>query len=189
MKIELKDAKMIELNDGVTTAELNADVASLVRSEVMDADSGFFFQRQIEHIQAKTYDVLYRDLTFREHIPINNEGGPGISAFTYRSYSQVGEAKVGNASSSDLPRSDAEGKEFTFKVETVMASYGYNIDEINAAKYSGAPLDARRAQSCRRSVEEKLNSIAWWGDTNANLPACSPILTLTRQLPLVLGLV
>jgi len=170
MKITLTDSKMIAQNDGNIEAELNADVYTYVKSGLMDADSGFFFQRQIEHIQGKTYDVLYRDLTFREHIPVNNEGGAGISAFTYRSYSKVGKAKVGNAAASDLPRADAEGKEFTFKVESVLTSYGYTIDEINAARYSGAPLDARRAESSRRSVEEALNSIAYYGDAEANLP-------------------
>lgn len=170
MKFELKDAKMIALNDGEVSVELGTDVAQLISTGIMDADSGFFFQRQIEHIQAGTYDVVYRDLTFREHIPTNNEGGAGISSFTYRSYSKVGKAKVGSASASDLPRADAEGKEFTFKVESLISSYGYNIDEINAARYSGAPLDARRADSCRRSIEEKLNEVAWWGDTEAHLP-------------------
>lgn len=170
MKITLTDNKMIALNDGAVEAELGHDVATYVNQGLMDADSGFFFQRQIEHIQGKTYDVLYRDLTFREHIPVNNEGGAGISAFTFRSYSKVGKAKVGNAAASDLPRADAEGKEYTFKVESVLTSYGYTIDEINAARYSGAPLDARRAESSRRSVEEALNAIAYYGDAEANLP-------------------
>lgn len=170
VKIQLTDQKMIALNDGKDEVQLRDDVYAVVKNGLMDADSGFFFQRQIEHIQAQTFDVIYKDLTFREHIPVNNEGGAGISAFTFRSYSKVGKAKIGNASSSDLPRSDAEGKEETYKVESVLASYGYNIDEINAARYSGAPLDARRADSCRRSVEETMNEVAWWGNADAGMP-------------------
>lgn len=178
MKIQLIDARMIELNDSVAEFDLRKDLAGFVNTGIMDADSGFFFERQLEHIQAQTYDVLYKDLMFREAIPVNNEGGPGISSFTYRSYSKVGKAKLINSAASDLPRSDAEGKEFTFKVESVGASYGYDIDEINAARYSGAPLDARRAESARRSVEEKLNDIAWYGDTYGNLPGLFPNTTI-----------
>lgn len=178
MKVQLNDARMIELNDNISEFDLRKDLAVHVNSGIMDADSGFFFERQLEYIQAKTYDVIYKDLMFRNAIPVNNEGGPGISSFTYRSYSKVGKAKLINAAGSDLPRSDAEGKEYTFKVESIGASYGYDIDEINAARYSGAPLDARRAESARRSVEEKLNDIAWYGDTNGNLPGLFPNTTI-----------
>lgn len=174
MKVQLTDARMIELNKNISEFDLRKDLAVHVNSGIMDADSGFFFERQLEYIQAKTYDVKYKDLMFRNVIPVNNEGGPGISSFTYRSYSKVGKAKLINSAGSDLPRSDAEGKEFTFKVESIGASYGYDIDEINAARYSGAPLDARRAESARRSVEEKLNDIAFYGDTNGNLPGLFP---------------
>ncbi len=170
MKIQLNDARMIELNDNISEVEVRRDIAIHINSGLMDADSGFFFERQLEYIQSQTYDYLYKDLMFRQVIPVNNEGGPGISSFTYRSYSKVGKAKLINSAASDLPRSDAEGKEFTFKVESIGASYGYDIDEINAARYSGAPLDARRAESARRSVEEKLNDIAFYGDENGNLP-------------------
>ncbi len=161
---------MIAENSNKTQFEYKYGVDKLVRDGIMGADGGFFFQRQIEYIQGQTFDILYKDLTFREHIPVNNEGGPGISSFTYRTYSKVGKAKIGNAGASDLPRADAEGKEETHKVETAMSSYGYNIDEINAARYSGAPLDARRADSCRRSVEEALNTVAWYGDEKHDLP-------------------
>jgi len=178
MKIQLTDARMIELNKNIADFDLRKDLAVHVNSGIMDADSGFFFERQLEYIQAKTYDVVYKDLMFRTAIPVNNEGGAGISSFTYRSYSKVGKAKLINSAGSDLPRSDAEGKEYTFKVESVGASYGYDIDEINAARYSGAPLDARRAESARRSVEEKLNDIAWYGDALGNLPGLFPNTTI-----------
>lgn len=178
MKIQLNDARMIELNDNISEVEVRRDIAVHINSGLMDADSGFFFERQLEYIQAQTYDYLYKDLMFRQVIPVNNEGGPGISSFTYRSYSKVGKAKLINSAASDLPRSDAEGKEFTFKVESIGASYGYDIDEINAARYSGAPLDARRAESARRSVEEKLNDIAFYGDENGNLPGLFPNTTI-----------
>lgn len=178
MKVQLTDARMIELNNKITEYDLRKDLVVHVNSGIMDADSGFFFARQLEYIQAKTYDVAYKDLMFREAIPVNNEGGAGVSSFTYRSYSKVGKAKLINSAGADLPRSDAEGKEYTFKVESIGASYGYDIDEINAARYSGAPLDARRAESARRSVEEKLNDIAWYGDALGNLPGLFPNTTI-----------
>lgn len=178
MKVQLKDARMVAQNENKVEYDLRRDLAVHVNAGIMDADSGFFFERQLEYIQAKTYDILYKDLMFRTAIPINNEGGPGISSFTYRSYSKVGKAKLINSAGSDLPRSDAEGKEYTFKVESIGASYGYDIDEINAARYSGAPLDARRAESARRSVEEKLNDIAWYGDALGNLPGLFPNTTI-----------
>lgn len=135
-----------------------------------DADGAFFFARQLEHIKARSYDVKYANLKARQLFPVSNEGGRGVTTITYRTYDQAGSAKIINAYADDLPRADVSGKETTIPVRSVGTSYGYNIDEIDAAQLTGAPLEQRRANASRRDVEQVTNDVAFFGDATSGLP-------------------
>jgi hypothetical protein len=135
-----------------------------------DADGAVFFQRQLEYIKSKSYDVKYADLKAREIFPVSNEAGAGVASITYRTYDQVGDAKIINGYADDLPRADAAGKETTIQVYSVGSSYAYNIDEINASRLTGVALDQRRANASMRAVEQFINKTAFYGDSDYGLP-------------------
>lgn len=155
--------------DGETTV-MDAPIVHAINIGIIDADQGIFFQRQLELIKAKSYDVRYADLVARTLFPVSNDGGPGISSITYRTYDQVGAAKIINAYADDLPRADVNGKETSIPVRSVGISYGYNLDEINASQLTGANLDQRRANASRRAVEQTINQVAFYGDAESGLP-------------------
>lgn len=152
------------------TINLDAAIAQAMNSAMLDADGAVFFQRQLEHIKARSYDVQYAELKARMLFPVSNEGGPGITTITYRTYDQVGAAKIINAYANDLPRADVAGKETTIPVRSVGISYGYNLDEIQASQLTGAALDQRRANAAVRSIEQKINDVAYFGDSASGLP-------------------
>ena len=154
-RVTLDGALMRAHNDGIFT---------------QDADGAFFFARQLEHIKAKSYDVKYAELKYRTLFPVSNEAGPGMAQITYRTYDQAGSAQIINAYADDLPRADVAGKETTIPVRSVGTSYGYNIDEIQAAQATGAPLEQRRANASQRTVEQTHNDIAFFGDAVSGLP-------------------
>ncbi len=156
-----KDSKVVQM-DGVLVHSVNIGF--------IDADGAVFFQRQLEHIKAKSYDVLYAELKARSLFPVSNEGGKGVTTITYRTYDQAGAAKIINAYADDLPRADVAGKETTIPVRSVGTSYGYNLDEIQASQLTGVGLDQRRANASRRTVEQVVNDVAFFGNADANLP-------------------
>lgn len=156
-----KDGKQVQLDGAITNA---------LNTGLMDADGAFFFQRQLEHIKARSYDVRYAELKARMLFPVSNEGGPGVTSITYRTYDQVGAAKIINAYADDLPRADVAGKETTIPVRSVAISYGYNLDEIQSSQLTGASLDQRRANAARRSNEQVVNDVAFFGDNESGLP-------------------
>ena len=164
LSIECKDAE----NKTVLMA-VDHDVLQGYRTGILDADGAVFFQRQLEKIKAKSYDVKYAELKARSLFPVSNEGGDGVTTITYRTYDQVGATKIINAYAEDLPRADVSGKETTIPVRSLGNSYGYNIDEIRSAQLTGMPLDQRRANAARRSNEQKVNSIAFFGDAESGL--------------------
>lgn len=151
------------------TFALDGSFVQAIALGLIDADGAVFFQRQLEYIKARSYDVQYADLMAREVFPVSNEAGPGVSTITYRTYDQVGSAKIINAYAKDLPRADIEGKETSVPVRSLGIAYGYNIDEIAAAQYTGMPLDQRRANAAMRAMEETINKVAFYGDAEHGL--------------------
>lgn len=177
--IKLKDGSTLVMDgmnavhtSGPTSKQVHLDTAitMAISNGIMDADGAVFFQRQLEHIKARSYDVKYAELKARMMFPVSNEGGPGVTSITYRTYDQSGAAKIINAYADDLPRADVAGKETTIPVRSVGISYGYNLDEIQASQLTGMPLDQRRANAARRANEQTVNDVAFFGDAESDLP-------------------
>ena len=126
----------------------------------LDAAESAFFERQLEFVKAKTYDIRYPDLLSRRFIPVSNETPSGAKNVTYRQYDRVGKAKIIQPGATDIPRVDVFGKEFTRPVRWGGSSYGWNLIEIREAQLAGLPLDRRKAEAARRADEELLDEVA-----------------------------
>ncbi len=142
---------------------------SIKNATVMDDAQKVFFNRQLEHIQEKSKDVLYGELKAPKLIPVDTTAGQGAETITYRQYDMVGVAKVIANYATDFPRVDIFGKEFSAKVKSIGDSYGYTIQDIRAAQQAGLNLDQRRANTAVRVLLQLENSIAFFGDANNNL--------------------
>ena len=159
-----------EINDNGDQIVMDGGIVNAINLGIMDADGAFFFQRQLEHIKARSYDVKYAELKARSLFPVSNDGGDGITSITYRTYDETGAAKIINAYADDLPRADVAGMETTIPVRTVGISYGYNIDEIRASQLTNQSLDQRRANAARRANEQTVNDTAYFGNAKSGLP-------------------
>lgn len=163
------DGAFASVVQGQRIITIDAAVSAAIGNGFMDADGAFFFQRQLELIKARSFDVRYAELKARQLFPVSNEGGQGITSITYRTYDQSGAAKIINAYADDLPRADVAGKETTIPVRSVGISYGYNLDEIQASQLTGGNLDQRRANAARRSNEQVVNDVAFFGDITSGM--------------------
>lgn len=135
----------------------------------MDADESIFFSKELSQVKAGTYDVKYAALKARQLFPVSKEINPGAEVILYQQYDSVGIAKVISSYADDLPRADIKGKEFTAKVKSLGASYGYSLQEIRAARFAGKPLERRKAEAAKRAIMQKENSIAMLGDSASGL--------------------
>lgn len=158
-----QDPTIVEALNDEGMFQLSDRMAAVVSHHALDDDGTVFFQRQLEAIEAQTYDVLYPDLEAREAFPTDSFGGPGAQFLTFRSFDRAGSAQVINARATDLPKADISGREYTTGVKSIGVAYDYDVDEIEAAKMTGLPLEARRAEAARRGYEETINEIAWFG--------------------------
>ena len=145
-------------------------MAEIIQANRLDSDETAFFARQLEFIKAQTYDKRYPELLARTLIPVSNEGGPGVESITYYQYDMFGAAKIVASYANDLPRADVRGKKFTASVHSLGDSYGYNIQEIRGARFAGIPLEQRKANAAVRAIEQGINTIAWFGEADHNIP-------------------
>jgi hypothetical protein len=146
------------------------DLRAIESTGRMDANESVFFARQLEYIKGKAYDVKRPKLSALALIPISTEVNEGAESITYRQYDAVGMAKIISNYANDLPRADVTGKEFSSPVRGIGVSYGYSMQEIRAAIYANVNLDARKMNAARRSHEEKINALAWSGDSESGIP-------------------
>lgn len=180
-RVLLTDQEMVEF-------VINDAVENLINQGVFATDDeGVFFQRQLEYIQAQSFDVLYPDLMGRTIFALNTEGGEGINTITYRSYDKRGETAIIAGKATDLPRGDISGEEYSITVKTLGNAFGYSRQELAASKLTGMPLEARKAEATRRSYEEKVNDIIFFGNAENKLhglfggPVDAPWATVTTQ--------
>lgn len=159
-----------------------ADYSALVRSAIPKSllqlrgarfdsteNAAVFFARELDHVKKESYDVEYPELTAINQLPISNEADPGAETITYYTYDRIGVAKIVDNYSTDLPRVDVDGTASYAKIKSVAAAYGYSAQDMRASRLAGKSLDARRGEAARKSVDTKINTIAFAGDSDTGL--------------------
>lgn len=134
-----------------------------------DAGESAFFVRELEYIKSKTYDTKQRTLKAFTLLPVSTEVDPGAETMTYRRYTQVGRAAIVSDYAQNSPAVDVYGEEFSSKIYNISDSFSYSDQEIRRSRMSGKNLEVRKANTAKRAYDEKINDIAWNGDTAHNI--------------------
>ena len=143
---------------------INDAMENLIKQgAIVSDDEGVFFQRQLELVSAQSFDNEYPDLAGRGLLSTNTEGGEGVEILTYRSFDKRGEAEIIAGKATNLPRGDIDGEEYSINVRTIGNAFGYSRQELAAAKMTGMPLEARKAEATHRAYEEKCNQVIFFG--------------------------
>lgn len=131
----------------------------------VDGIDSAFIERQLEAVKAKTYDVKYPNLQARSLLPVSHETPSGAETVKFNSFDMVGMAKIVASYADDFPRADVRVAEVRQVIKSIASAYGFNVQELRAAQMAGLPLEQRKANSARRAIEQKIDSIAALGDT------------------------
>lgn len=134
-----------------------------------DANTSYFFLRELEYIQRTTRDTKQKKLKGTLLIPVSSETPEWADSITWRRMTKVGIAKIVADYSHDFPRADVYKEEFTIKVKDLGSSYAYNKREILQARATGNPLDRERAAGCKRAIDELQDEIIWNGYSTYNI--------------------
>jgi hypothetical protein len=158
------DMKAIR-NSAIPTAIMASEGARFDSAD----DASVFFARELDYVKAQSYDVEYPELTALSLFPQTSEADEGAETVTYYTYDKTGLAKIIDNYSTDLPRADVTGRPSSAQIKSVGDSYGYSAQEMRASRLAGKSLDVRKGESARYAIDNKINQIAWKGDSDSGL--------------------
>jgi hypothetical protein len=138
-------------------------------SEFRMDEAGLFLERQLEHIRPQVFETQYADIKYPTILPVTSEAGNAAQTFTYRVMDSTGEFRLIADAADDLPRADVSQVEKTIPIRSFCGSFGYTVQELRAAQMANVALEQRRAAAVRRAYEEKVESIAMFGESSAGL--------------------
>jgi hypothetical protein len=128
------------------------------------------FEKQLEYVKAQTYDEINADLKSFSLLPVTSEMPEWATEMTWRSFKNYGVARFIADYANDYPLAEVGGSEQSRKAHKVGMGYRYSQEELMRAAHAGINLDTRKARAAARAVQEKLDSVAWSGDTARNIP-------------------
>ena len=138
-------------------------------SEFRMDEAGLFLERQLEFIRPQVFEVQYADIKYPTVLPVTSEAGPGAQTFTYRIMDATGEFRLIADAADDLPRADISQTEKSINIRSFVGSFGYTVQELRAAQMANIALEQRRAAAVRRAYEEKVESLAFFGESTVGL--------------------
>jgi hypothetical protein len=141
-----------------------------VASVRLDAQESIHFERQLQHIKARIWEIDFPTLKARQLIPVSRDADPGDNTIVYREFEKVGVAKIISSYADDLPRIDVTGTETVSVIRSIGASYGFSRQEIRASAKAGTNLSSRKAADTREAFMREENSIALIGAPNYGIP-------------------
>jgi hypothetical protein len=138
-------------------------------SEFRMDEAGLYLERQLEYIRPAIFEVTYADIKYPQILPVTSEAGPGAQTYTYRVMDSTGEFRLIADAADDLPRADVSQVEKSINIRSFGGSFGYTVQELRAAQMANMALEQRRGAAVRRAYEEKVESIAMFGESSVGL--------------------
>lgn len=132
-------------------------------------DLSMFVAHQLTYNRAKALKKPQSPLSAFKVFEVSTEVPEGADTAMQKVYTEVGMAKIVANPADDLPTSDEYVEEIPTKVYTVATSYRYSVQDIINAAFGNENLTERKAMSAYNSIDRKINKIAWFGDTDANI--------------------
>ncbi|MGX5827373.1 DUF2184 domain-containing protein [Mesorhizobium sp. 43Arga] len=124
-----------------------------------------FLIRQASLIEPTVYAMRYQDIQYPTLVPVDTSAPEWIQSVTYFSMDSVGQAQWFNGNAQDVPKVELTREKFETTVSMAAIGYGYNIEELGTAQLLGMNLTPDKASAARRVAEEKVEQVAFIGDT------------------------
>lgn len=138
----------------------------------LDAGETAFLARDLEQKLTQSRDVKHRKLRILTEglLPINTELGNATRTWVYEVWDSFGYAKILTGfRAGDFPSVDVSCTEVTGKIFAIGAKMTYDFQEIREAAAANKPLDQKKRAAVVKTIDTKLDRVAWFGDADHNL--------------------
>ncbi|MEY9164388.1 hypothetical protein ABIE78_002507 [Sinorhizobium fredii] len=109
--------------------------------------------------------MKYQDIQYPSLIPVDTSAPEWIQSITYFSMDSVGQAQWFSGLAHDVPKVELTREKFETTVSIATIGYCYTLEELGTAQLLGMNLTSEKASSARRIAEEKIDQVAFVGDT------------------------
>lgn len=116
-------------------------------------------------IEPTVYQMRYQEIQYPTLIPVDTSAPEWINSVTYFSMDGVGQAQWFSGKAHDMPNVDLSREKFETGVHMAGIGYGYDLEELGKAQLLGMNLTNDKANLARRVSEEKIDQVAFTGDT------------------------
>lgn len=135
----------------------------------LDASETIFFERELEAIDSRVYEIKFPLLKGRMLVPKVKNVGPNDKSYTYRMTETFGKAEWIADGTKVFPKVQAQGREYSAPIKELGLSYGYGLFEIRASQELGRSLDDTMARGARRGTEEFIDEKLAFGDSDLGM--------------------
>lgn len=137
---------------------------------IATADDGLaFYISQLASVEARIYEVKYRNIVFMDFIPVDQSDPEWVDTVDYISYDAVTMGKFIAANGRDLPESDITASKSTIPVGYGGNSYRYSLDELRKSQQTRIPVDVTKARMSFRGFQEHAQRVAFFGDSDRGM--------------------
>lgn len=124
-----------------------------------------FLVRQATLIEPVVYAMRYQEIQYPTLVPVDTSAPDWIQSVTYFSMDGVGKADWFHGNANDVPKVELTREKFETGVSMAAIGYGYTLEELGTAQLYGMNLSADKATLARRIAEEKIDAVAFVGDS------------------------
>ena len=137
---------------------------------IATVDDGLaFYTSQLSSVEARVYEVKYRNIVFMDFVPVSQEDPEWVDSVEYISYDAVTMGKFIAANGRDLPESDITANKSLIPVHYGGNSYRYSLDELRKSQQLRIPVDPTKARMSFRGFQEHAQRVAFFGDSERNI--------------------
>lgn len=134
---------------------------------------GLFLYRRLEQLLPGVLGRRYRELNFENGsiVPTQADLEAGAAEVVRDTVNEVGDADIVAGDAFDIPVVDISADEDRYKIFMIASAFSYTFqDERNYEKAgNAAQINNRKMMLAKRSIAERHNSIAAYGDTRVNV--------------------
>lgn len=135
-----------------------------------DAGESYFLEHQLRYVMTERLKEDRAPNKAELFLPINSSVPSGAQTWVYTTYRSAGSAKVITEWSDDLPPVDVIQSEVTGKLISIGNSFGYSIEDLRRAAFSGQQLERDKMDAAADEVDHKMDEVASFGHEANNLP-------------------
>lgn len=125
--------------------------------------------RDLEAIDKVIYQAPQEELVARQLFNIKTDVPAGAETYGYWVMNRSGAAKIIANGSDDLPLVDVDLTRYHQPIFSLAAGIRYSVHELRQAQMVGQSADATKAETARRAIAEKENSMIFIGDDKVDL--------------------